>query len=166
WKLEYYNNSILGNSEYSTDVELKEDTWYYLEIMVKSGNGTGQIKGLIEKSKEGFEAGLDDDLNISKSLASIADFVRDINTLIDNEELSAGGAKIILDFLKDINTVLGVFSFEKGILPEEIEKQIEERNRARAKKDFKKADMIRQNLLDLGVILEDKKDGTRWKKKS
>ena len=132
----------------------------------EAGNGTDQIKGLIEKSKEGFESGLDDDLNISKSLASIADFVRDINTLTDNEELSAGGAKIILDFLKDINNVLGVFSFEKGILPEEIEKQIEERNRARAKKDFKNADMIRQNLLDLGVILEDKKDGTRWKKKS
>ncbi len=132
----------------------------------EAGNGIDQIKGLIEKSKEGFEAGLDDDLNISKSLASIADFVRDINTLIDNEEVSAGGAKIILDFLKDVNSVLGVFSFEKGILPEEIEKQIEERNRARAKKDFKKADMIRQNLLDLGVILEDKKDGTRWKKKS
>lgn len=132
----------------------------------EAGNGTGQIKGLIEKSKEGFEAGLDDDLNISKSLASIADFVRDINTLIDNEEVSAGGSKIILDFLKDVNTVLGVFSFEKGMLPEEIEKQIEERNRARVKKDFKNADLIRQNLLDLGVILEDKKDGTRWKKKS
>ena len=43
WILKYYNNTVKDNLEYSTAVELKQGTWYYIEIMVKSGNGTGQV---------------------------------------------------------------------------------------------------------------------------
>ena len=66
--------------------------------------------------------------------------------------------------MKMINSVLGIFTFEKEILSEDIENRIEERNTARKEKDYEKADRIRKNLLDMGIILEDTRDGTRWKK--
>ena len=128
------------------------------------GNDTQNISRLVEEAKQGFDEGLEDDLNISKSLASIADFTKEINILMDKDILSSSGAKLALDFFKNADSVLGVFTFEKDILPEEVENLIEERNRARASKDFNQADMIRQKLLDLGIVLEDTKEGTRWKK--
>jgi len=57
-----------------------------------------------------------------------------------------------------------VFTFEKEVLPEEIEAMIGERKEARENRDYQKADQIRDRLLELGIALEDTKDGTRWKK--
>jgi cysteinyl-tRNA synthetase len=129
------------------------------------GTGTDNLSRLAQKAMKGFESGLEDDLNISKSLASIADFTKEVNIIMDNNALSPEGAVIALDFLKKLDSVLGVFTFEKGMLPEEIEILIDERNRARAEKDFGRADTIRQKLSDSGIMLEDTKEGTRWKKK-
>ena len=130
-----------------------------------SGGDIEHLSSLAKEAVKGFDSGLEDDLNISKSLASIAEFIKEVNIIMDSNGLSSEGATLVLDFLKKVDSVLGVFTFEKEILPEDIEALIEERNRARAQKDFKQADMIRQKLLDFGIVLEDTKDGTRWKKK-
>jgi cysteinyl-tRNA synthetase len=128
------------------------------------GNDVQNISRLAEEAVEGFDTGLEDDLNISKSLASIAEITKEINILIDSDCLSSTAAKLVLEFFKNVDSVLGVFTFKKDMLPEEIEHLIEERNRARASKDFNRADMIRKELLELGIVLEDTKEGTRWKK--
>jgi cysteinyl-tRNA synthetase len=120
---------------------------------------------LVERARAGFEEGLDDDLNVSKSLAALSDFLRDVNTLADKGELSPQGAGAVLDFMKKADSVLGVFAFGRELLSGEIERRIEERLQARKAKDFKKADAIRRELLDLGILLEDTAEGTRWKKR-
>jgi len=118
---------------------------------------------LIERTGDEFESGMDDDLNISKALAAISLFIRDINTSLERGELSAADACAVLDFIKDIDSVLGVFTFEREMLPEEIETLIREREEARKHRDYARADEIRQKLLERGVVLEDTKEGTRWK---
>jgi len=129
----------------------------------KQGGESHRVQTLIERTGGEFESGMDDDLNISKALAAVSLFTRDINTLLERGELSITDALTALDFMKDINSVLGVFTFERKILPGEIEKLIREREEARKQKDYARADEIRQVLLRRGVVLEDTREGTRWK---
>jgi cysteinyl-tRNA synthetase len=124
------------------------------------------VRNLVGKAKLGFEEGLDDDLNISKALASIADLIRSVNSSIDEGSVAPAEAASVIGFLQRINEVLGIFSFEREMLPEEIETLIEERTRARTEKNFARADEIRDTLLERGIVLEDTRDGTRWKKSS
>ena len=118
----------------------------------------------INRARKSFEDGMDDDLNISKALAALSEFMRKINILIDKSSISHSDAQAILNFMKSIDSVLGIFKFEKELLPEDIEKLINERSLARKSRDFKRADEIRAKLLDMGIVLEDTKEGTRWKK--
>jgi cysteinyl-tRNA synthetase len=128
--------------------------------------GRSPAAALVERARAGFEEGLDDDLNISRALAALSDFLRDVNTLIDKGELAPGGARAVVDFMKKTDSVLGVLTFGRELLPEEVERRIEERLQARKAKDFRKADTIRRELLELGILLEDTPDGTRWKKRA
>lgn len=128
------------------------------------GKKNGRVAMLVKEATGGFEEGLDDDLNVSKSLASISDLVREVNRMIDERTLGSDDAGIVYDFMKGVDSVLGVFTFERELLPADIERLIEERNRAREKKEYERADSIRQQLADRGILLEDTKQGTRWKK--
>jgi cysteinyl-tRNA synthetase len=122
------------------------------------------VDQLIRNARKGFESGLDDDLNISKSLAALSEFTHEINTRVKEGTFTPADAKKVMEFFRSVDTVLGVFSFEKEVLPEEIETMIGEREKARENKDYQKADQIRDRLQALGIALEDTKDGTRWKK--
>jgi cysteinyl-tRNA synthetase len=150
---------------------LKRYNDFILRVMEITGKGpTGEVgevmRDLIENAKQGFEEGLDDDLNISKALAFIADLIRAVNSSIDRGSVTPSEAASVISFLQNINEVLGIFSFEREMLPEEIEALIEERTRARTEKNFARADEIRDTLLERGIVLEDTRDGTRWKKSS
>jgi cysteinyl-tRNA synthetase len=125
---------------------------------------TKELEARVRRAREGFTEGLDDDLNVSKALAALSDFVRDVNVLMEKGELGSESAGLVIEFMKEIDKVLGIFSFEKETLDGEVEKLIEQRNAARKKKDFETADKIRDTLLGMGIVLEDTKDGTRWKK--
>jgi len=137
-----------------------------MEISEKSAEGKAgmQVQDLIARTKRGFEEGLDDDLNISKALASIAELVRTVNSTMEADGMIPAEAGLVLDFLRKVDEVLGIFSFTREMLPEEIENLIEEREIRRKEKDFARADEIRDMLLERGIVLEDTKDGTRWKK--
>jgi len=148
--LNRYNNFIIKLTEIT---EKNED-----------GGEDHNINELIEEARRGFEEGLDDDLNISRALAFLSGFVKDLNILIDKDKLSKKCAQYSLDFMKKIDSVLQVFSFKKAFVTEEIESLIEKRNMARRQKNFSLADEIRKNLVKKGIVLEDTKYGTRWKK--
>ena len=128
------------------------------------GGGSGKIDDIIQRTREGFIEGLDDDLNVSKALAALSGLVRDVNIMMEKETLGRDQAASVLSFMKEIDGVLGVFSFEREGPDDEVKALIEQRNAARKKRDFETADRIRDTLLDRGIVLEDKKDGTRWKK--
>ncbi len=118
------------------------------------------------KALTNFEAAMDDDLNTAAALAAIHDMVREVNTIIASDALNASGQSAVLDAVAKFDTVLGIFSAEESeILDNEIEELIAERQDARHNRNFTRSDEIRDILAVKGIILEDTKDGVRWKRK-
>ena len=131
-------------------------------------NTISKVDNIVDKTKEDFDKALADDLNIARSLAALFTFIKDVNTIIDKEGLGKNDKEKIFSTISYFDRVLGVldrFRWQKelAIDREMVEKLIEERNLARAKKDYSKADTIRNRLREMGVILEDTPSGTRWK---
>ena len=123
------------------------------------------VSKIVEKTRKSFVAGLSDDLNISVGLRAIFDMIREVNSLIAKNKVFGQDAEKLMNLIHSIDSVLGVLPEEKEeLLPAEITKKIEERETARKDKDFESADRIRSELLDLGIVLEDTKDGVRWKR--
>ncbi|MDQ3818208.1 MAG: cysteine--tRNA ligase [Acidobacteriota bacterium] len=118
-----------------------------------------------ERALKDFEAGLDDDLNTSVALAALHNMARDVNTAIDRHALREDNKREILNVLDRINTVLNVFEEETVMLDAEIQSLIDERQEARRRRDFARADEIRDQLAERGITLEDTKDGVRWKRR-
>jgi cysteinyl-tRNA synthetase len=116
-----------------------------------------------------FDDAMDDDLNTAEALAAMFEYVRDVNTAMDAGEIRADNRAPALDFLTRFDAVFAVLqpTAEEGqILDSEVESLIEERNNAKKARNFALSDQIRQQLLEQGIILEDTKSGTRWKRKS
>ncbi|HOL22998.1 MAG TPA: cysteine--tRNA ligase, partial [bacterium] len=123
------------------------------------------IKDAIEKARQGFTGGLDDDLNISLALSEIFNLMKQVNVSISEGSLSISDASDVKNFLEEIDSVLAILDDKKKIELTEEEKQlINEREKARKEKNFNKADEIRELLKKKGIILEDTPYGTRWKK--
>lgn len=113
-----------------------------------------------------FEAAMDDNLNTSAALAALHNLVRETNTAMAHETLCTEDRSFILHALDKFNQVLGIFGETKeDFLDAEIESLIEERQAARRNRDFAKSDEIRDLLSAKGIVLEDTKDGVRWKRK-
>ena len=154
-----------------------------------------EIAGLIANARNGFIAGLEDDLNISESMAAIFSLIKSLNPLLSREEVSKSDAQKVLDLFSSLDEVLAIKpspirsasgkiaaltdvsatgavgtvvkkqpSDVPNQLDSEIQEKIEARQKARADKDFALADQIRDQLLREGILLEDTKDGVRWKK--
>ncbi len=129
------------------------------------GESQTRVQGAITRARDGFEAGMNDDLNTSTALAAVFELVRDINIKIDANEFGEGDRLSTLEFLERIDSVLGVLGDErKEMLEPEIEAMIEERNLARRNRNFARADQIRNDLAARGIILEDTPQGTKWKR--
>ena len=128
-----------------------------------------RIQDALKRAREGFEAGMNDDLNTSTALAAVHDLRRELNTAMDAGEFRADDAGATLDLLARLNSVLGVLVDEDAALDPafvaEIEAKVEERNEARRNRDFDKADQIRTELAAREIILEDTPQGTKWKRK-
>ena len=113
-----------------------------------------------------FEAGMDDDLNTSVALAAVHDLSREVNTALARGDVRADDKRAVLAAIDRIDSVLNVFGdAEPQMLDDEIQKLIDERQEARHRRDFHRADEIRDELIESGIILEDTKDGVRWRRK-
>jgi len=135
---------------------------------IESGVGTEtnpEIESIAKKAAEKFETALDDDLNISPALAAVYDFVREANAAREKNGLSIADAEILKQTLKRFDSVLGVIYVKEQALDSDIEKLIELRQAARKSKNFAESDRIRDQLLAMGIILEDTPQGVRWKRK-
>ncbi len=130
----------------------------------KTGQPNTNVGELIEKTKKGFDAAMDDNLNISKALGILFDFVKELY----KQGFSSVDAKVVLKFLEQINQVLGIISFQSQSpeLAENVEELIKQRDIARANKDWATADMLRKQLLEKGIELFDSPEGTKWRKVS
>jgi cysteinyl-tRNA synthetase len=115
-----------------------------------------------------FAASLNDDLNTAEALAAVFEYVRDLNSAMDSREFRAGNVAAALAFLARFDSIFDVLkpTAQDGQLTDAaVEALIEERNAGKKAKNFARADQIRLELLDQGIILEDTKSGVRWKRK-
>ncbi len=115
-----------------------------------------------------FEAALDDDLNTAEALAAVFEYIRDVNTAMDAGEFLTGNTAAALDFLARFDSIFDVLkptAQAGGLTDEEVEKRIAERIAAKKSRNFTRADQIRAELLEEGIVLEDTKEGVRWKRK-
>ena len=127
---------------------------------------TSNAAKIVCTALERFETAMDDDLNTAAALAAIHDMVREINTIIANDGLRANDQTAVLDAIAKFDSVLGIFGAETNeILDDEIENLIAERKDARNNRDFARSDEIRDLLAEKGIVLEDTKEGVRWKRK-
>ena len=117
------------------------------------------------RAAEEFEAGMDDDLNTSVALATIHNLSREVNTALARKKVREENKQELLNLLKRIDTVLNIFGAESTeMLDSEIQNLIDERQEARRRRDFGRSDEIRDELARRGIVLEDTKDGVRWRR--
>jgi cysteinyl-tRNA synthetase len=125
-----------------------------------------ELSAATERALQEFEAGMDDDLNTSVALAAIHDLTREVNTALARGTIRADNQREILAAIDRLDSVLNVFGETHAeMLDEEIQKLIDERQEARHRRDFSRGDEIRDELAERGIVLEDTKDGVRWKRK-
>jgi cysteinyl-tRNA synthetase len=146
-------------------------------------------QGAATKATQEMRAGMDDDLNTARASAAIFDMVREANTLADRGELREGDKAPLLEALEQFDEIFAVLKDDDAekiraatewakahgiaaegasgtqISDEEVNQLIEERNAAKKARDFAKSDAIRKQLADAGIVVEDTKDGIRWKRK-
>lgn len=124
-----------------------------------------EILALIDSRKEQFINSMDDDLNTADGIAAVFDLVSDINTKIINKEVSKNVCQKAADMFDELTGVLGlVYNRKSNDINDDIEKLIEERQQARANKDWATADRIRDELKAQGITLKDTPQGVTWVK--
>jgi len=115
----------------------------------------------VEKFKVRFEEAMEDDFNMPLALSSMFDLVNFTNKSIEDVNIVLGSKKTLLELAQIFGLDL---KEEEKDLPAKVGAMIHERDEARKKKDYKRSDEIRKALADMGVILEDTKEGTVWRR--
>ena len=111
-----------------------------------------------------YEAAMDDDLNTADAISVIFELVKYANVNV-TEESTKATVELVLNTVTKLCDILGIITEKKEeILDSDIEALIEERQAARKAKDFARADEIRDQLSDMGIILEDTREGVKWKR--
>jgi cysteinyl-tRNA synthetase len=136
---------------------------------VKKTGGATNIEELMEKARRNFEIAMDDDLDVGKALAAVFSLVKSVNILIDGKRLGVVQAGRVRDLLTDFDKVLGILNGllkrKNERLPVEVEALIQKREAARSVGDWETADIVRDKLQKLGIVLEDTPDGVKWRRK-
>ncbi len=122
--------------------------------------GKAQVRELVEK----YEAAMDDDFNTADAVSAIFELVKLANSTA-NEESSKEYVSYLKETIEKLCDVMGIITEKKAeILDSEIEAMIEARQQARKAKNFALADEIRGKLSDMGILLEDTREGVKWKR--
>ncbi len=120
------------------------------------------LEDLLSAARDAFIRGLDDDLNVSEALAATFDLVRDLNRRMDERALSTADARRAAAALRDLDSVFAVLDLSET-LPSGARQLLDQRAAAREARDWASSDRLRDELATLGVIVEDTRDGQRWR---
>ena len=154
---------------------------------------TEGLQAAADKAEAGYIAALENDLNTAEARAPIFDLVRTVNSALDAGTVLAGDRECVLAVLGQFDAVFAVIAdhdaaptkaalawaeeqglldkvapallTRQGLTDEEVDALIAERNTARKQRNFKRSDEIRDELAAKGIVIEDAKDGVRWKRK-
>jgi len=150
-----------GNAEYEKIANL------FFNLKEKVGNEYNEdLATALKDFETKFIEQMDDDFNTQNALTEILNFVKIVNTIINNKNYNAKNVAEITQFFVKINSVFKVFDFldEKVGKSEdkssEIQMLIDERNKYRMEKNFVKADEVKRQIIEMGVEITDNKDGT------
>lgn len=135
-----------------------------LAAYAADGPDDGELPGVLAAARDAFGAALDDDLAISPALAALFDLVRDLNRRVAERSLSTADAGLALRALRDLDTVLGVLPDGEDTLPGELSALLDARAAARAARDWAASDRLRDELASRGILVEDTRDGQRWRR--
>lgn len=139
-----------------------------LDFALKNAKDIADDEELINQlngRREQFITAMDDDLNTADGIAAIFDLVKDINTKILDKDVSKNVCETAAKVFDELCGVLGIlYNRKSNDIDSEIEELIEQRQQARANKDWATADKIRDDLKARGIILKDTPQGVTWSK--
>jgi cysteinyl-tRNA synthetase len=162
-----------------------------LETEKFSAGENAALSEAAQRAVDQMRAGLEDDLNTAQALAAMFDLVREANTAADTGKLTQQNVEPLLDALKRFDEIFAVLRDDdatkirsvrewaqaegklkdggapagESLSDEQVEALMAEREQARRTRDFARSDAIRKQLADAGIVIEDRKDGARWKRK-
>ncbi|MQS52965.1 cysteine--tRNA ligase [Companilactobacillus mishanensis] len=154
-----------GNLERAADNLDKIKTAYNnLNFRIDGANGEADkdIESQVNEIVAGFKEAMDDDFNVQNGLTSIFELVSLANNYSSKESVNKDNAEYILKNIAELGGILGIKFDNDQSLSDEIQAMVDQRDQARADKDFATSDSLRDKLKDMGVILEDTPQGTRW----
>lgn len=136
---------------------------FSLRQVQAEGAADPELAAAVDAALAAFAAALDDDFNVSGALAAMFDLIARVNPRLN--ALSRAGAALVLAGMERIDSVLGVMGrADEGPLDAEIEARIALREKARREKDYRRADEIRAELKQQGIVLLDTPAGVKWKR--
>jgi cysteinyl-tRNA synthetase len=169
------NFTFEGLAASSAALKRIDEMRYRLGLAGEGSDPDERLQKRVDELLEEFGGALADDLNISAGLAALFDFVRDVNKAVSDQALAPGDVARVEGALDRVESVLGVLDMDRRgaglaedaarVSEEEIERLVELRRRAKAERNFARADEIRGELAAKGVVLEDTPQGTRWKRR-
>lgn len=186
----HYRSPIEFSDEQLREAEASIDRYYTTVLRTrdflsldqskdKTNTEEKNLEDLVVKFIEKFSVAMDDDFNTALAIGNIFELVRIVNKYLDGKPSGKKAPELIArtnDLLKETGSILNIFNRTPeewyralmkvkniGLSEEDILKSINERKSAREAKDWAKADAVRKELEEKGIILEDKKDGTGWK---
>lgn len=119
----------------------------------------------LQAIKDKFIEAMDDDFNVQNGIAVVYELAKKMNLYSEKETVFAETIQKMISLYNQMLSIFGIEFGKKEFLDDEIEALIAERNEARKNKNFERSDEIRDQLQEMGIILEDTAQGTRWKKK-
>jgi cysteinyl-tRNA synthetase len=187
----HYRSPIEFSDEQLREAERSIDRYYTTIVRVNDflekdydatkeiSNAANIFREILFSFKDKFAEAMDDDFNTALSLGHVFELIRELNRFLDNKPSFSKDRELLLrakELLSETGDILNIFnktpydwylSLMKirniGLSEKEILEKIKERESARQKKEWHRADAVRKELEEKGIILEDKKDRTDWK---
>ena len=136
-----------------------------MKYAADSDAGLEEFNKIAENRRQQFIEAMDDDLNTADAVSAVFELVRDINKIIASQAASKGVLTAAAAVFDELTDVLGiVYNRKKDTLTDNIEALIEARAKARKEKNWAEADRIRDEIKNMGIVLEDTPQGVKWHK--
>jgi cysteinyl-tRNA synthetase len=161
------NFTFAGLEEKQRSLDRIKEFLFRLRNATLPAGTTPEICDVVAHARNHFEEGLDDDLNTAQALSAVFDLIRACNIALDKGHVRDDDRTAILNWFSEVDSRLAIIPplDEAVARDDEIESLIARRNEARRNRDFALSDQLRKELLDRGVLIEDTREGTKWRRK-
>ncbi len=170
--MSHYRSQVDFHEENLTQTKNTLDTLYNAIATldnIKEKTGTdSEIEETVQKIKAEFIESMDDDFNTPEAVSSLFELVALVNKIESGGESVGSDSKSFLrTTIFELSGLFGILgNYSKPVMSDNIKKLVDEREKARKYKDYKKSDEIRKKLENMGIILEDTPTGVKWKRKT